>query len=893
MFNNFFGRYRRGYGDIKTQWGFNANKHNPLEATGQQKNTGTFTFAGTNRTYIDADGVMQTASDNEPVYEWVGGRRALRLEPAGVNLLLDSRNIDDSSSYWSEAGGTGTAVQDATGVDGGANKATTVTDSDASDYYIIQQDVNKYTADANAFCYSIFIKSVASSSAYPSFGINFTGGTAKTAYVTIDTVGKAVDEHGTNSAGNIDSGVIDLGGDFFRVWLTATDNGSNNNVRVRLCGGCSTTPTGALSKPVTGSQVYDCAQLEYNKKFPSSYIDNDGVTLGSDTVVDGDMSDSTLGSELITTQVNRDFSGASNWTNNDINAYDETGDLTITANAADQYCTLDSGDDLSMTAGKRYKLEFDVANLANQWTIKDSAANFTISSTVTDASTNTFYFTCTTTGGGIRITSTANGSSGDFDNFTCKEVTADDWNEDDYATHTGSAETLTVTGDQGGAVTVQQAYMDWSKPCWEDEVDGAGRLAVTDGNTITITDLDRDEDCYKFRDMGAADYFDTQSDMYFYVDINFSALTNSASLFPLAVTSANDDIFDIQGASGDMFGIYLAGSLPKFYCYEIHGGTPVASAVVNLSLSTDYYCTLFVDASEGTYGTLFLYIYSDAARTTLVGSTSLALNKDHAHDHIGVSSYNTAAGTRGATGTIENLSIYEKPTANYVYQIATTATRTAGSYTVEYGSSDGTSHNATGTYYDYITATDNDVLKIKFDSDFAGTVDDVTIKKMGQARLTEAGALTWTLPTGIFDDEGTVIAWWRPGFAEANVSSDTGIISVNTGSLESIIYHDASANGIAASDGANGAADALAFSINTWYKLSTVFPSDTDKFKIGNDTGSGMSFGTEATFDGAFTTTGSKITPGLTLQGPIYISDVLIYDRVLTTEQIDSIGGSP
>ncbi len=43
--------------------------------------------------------------------------------------------------------------------------------------------------------------------------------------------------------------------------------------------------------------------------------------------------------ELMPNQVDRDFSGASAWDNVDLNAYDETGDLTITATVANQYCT--------------------------------------------------------------------------------------------------------------------------------------------------------------------------------------------------------------------------------------------------------------------------------------------------------------------------------------------------------------------------------------------------------------------------------------------------------------------------------------------------------------------------------------------------------------------------
>jgi hypothetical protein len=46
--------------------------------------------------------------------------------------------------------------------------------------------------------------------------------------------------------------------------------------------------------------------------------------------------------ELIVATEDRDFSAASNWTNVDINSYDETDDLSLTADGAGQSCTLDA-----------------------------------------------------------------------------------------------------------------------------------------------------------------------------------------------------------------------------------------------------------------------------------------------------------------------------------------------------------------------------------------------------------------------------------------------------------------------------------------------------------------------------------------------------------------------
>jgi hypothetical protein len=108
------------------------------------------------------------------------------------------------------------------------------------------------------------------------------------------------------------------------------------------------------------------------------------------------------------------FAGASNWANVDIAAFDSTGDLTITANAAGQYCTLPVAN-ATTVAGKKYRLKLDVANLVSTWTIKDFTGTQTIGTISADGTGQSIEFTASTTGG-IRIVSVANNSSADIDN---------------------------------------------------------------------------------------------------------------------------------------------------------------------------------------------------------------------------------------------------------------------------------------------------------------------------------------------------------------------------------------------------------------------------------------------------------------------------------------------
>jgi len=124
--------------------------------------------------------------------------------------------------------------------------------------------------------------------------------------------------------------------------------------------------------------------------------------------------------ELMPNQVDRDFSGASAWADHNLSAYNETTDLTITANAAAQYCTC-SVVSAPTTIGKRYRMTFDVANLVSTWTIKSFDGIQTIGTVLANGTGTSIEWTATTTGG-YRIVAVANNSSADFDNFTLTQI---------------------------------------------------------------------------------------------------------------------------------------------------------------------------------------------------------------------------------------------------------------------------------------------------------------------------------------------------------------------------------------------------------------------------------------------------------------------------------------
>ncbi len=129
---------------------------------------------------------------------------------------------------------------------------------------------------------------------------------------------------------------------------------------------------------------------------------------------------SDLGSELMPNQVDRDFSGASAWADFNLDAYDETGDLTLLSSAANQYCTCPVAS-APTTIGQTYKMTFDVANNSSNWVIKSFDGTQTIG-TISTNGAQVLIWTATTTGG-YRVVAGSTITAGDFDNFTLQKIT--------------------------------------------------------------------------------------------------------------------------------------------------------------------------------------------------------------------------------------------------------------------------------------------------------------------------------------------------------------------------------------------------------------------------------------------------------------------------------------
>ncbi len=148
-------------------------------------------------------------------------------------------------------------------------------------------------------------------------------------------------------------------------------------------------------------------------------VEDFAARLGFDGVVPTPGNDQ---SELIVNAVARDFSGASAWTNVDINAYDESTDLTLTADAVDQYAELAVAE-APMTALHQYRVLIDIANIVGSWLLQDftGAQNF---ATINANGTQNIYDFIVNSGltGGFRLAAVTATASADFDNFSLKRI---------------------------------------------------------------------------------------------------------------------------------------------------------------------------------------------------------------------------------------------------------------------------------------------------------------------------------------------------------------------------------------------------------------------------------------------------------------------------------------
>jgi hypothetical protein len=122
--------------------------------------------------------------------------------------------------------------------------------------------------------------------------------------------------------------------------------------------------------------------------------------------------------EQIETQVNRDFSGASEWNNVDCATYDETGDLTITWNGSGQHARVLT--EPSWELGKTYRITFTSSSYTGSIGVRTPAIGQVIGVIVSGS--NSFTFTVTGADTGIDVYALDASGGITLDNFSVTQI---------------------------------------------------------------------------------------------------------------------------------------------------------------------------------------------------------------------------------------------------------------------------------------------------------------------------------------------------------------------------------------------------------------------------------------------------------------------------------------
>lgn len=251
------------------------------------------------------------------------------------------------------------------------------------------------------------------------------------------------------------------------------------------------------------------------------------------------------------------------------------------------------------------------------------------------------------------------GSIATSDNLTFPfDPTSDLTADDNY--------TIFLTADIKGAATgLSYSEQDFTFTAvalpFEDyttyiEVDAGAHLTVA-STKITVLDLPRNIDAYVYKDFGVNHF---SEDLIHHFEISHTADDDFGIYYPWMLANSVDNGFGIEvTSSGDYLGLYWFDDVlnSTISIRESVGGVVNSSSTITVATGVNYYCEIERDETVGINGTAYLRIYTDAARTILQGSVSLALSAKIDYRYLyGSNSYNSS-NVNEFSGYVQNLSI--------------------------------------------------------------------------------------------------------------------------------------------------------------------------------------------------------------------------------------------
>jgi hypothetical protein len=188
------------------------------------------------------------------------------------------------------------------------------------------------------------------------------------------------------------------------------------------------------------------------------------------------------------------------------------------------------------------------------------------------------------------------------------------------------------------------------------EVDPNSRITRT-ATRSTYAALQRDEDAYVYKDKGAAHF---SGDFEHLIAVYLDETTQGGLVGIWGLANLVDDTGGIRTASGDELIAFLfdSGGVRYIFLQEVLAGTAYTD-LHTISLDTSYYLKIKRDESVGTYGRLYCYVYSDAARTNLLFTLQLDLHEKEDFRYIYVTQSWNEGTTKPQSGYSENLDLQE------------------------------------------------------------------------------------------------------------------------------------------------------------------------------------------------------------------------------------------
>ena len=165
---------------------------------------------------------------------------------------------------------------------------------------------------------------------------------------------------------------------------------------------------------------------------------------------------------------------------------------------------------------------------------------------------------------------------------------------------------------------VSHVYEDYTDISWI-ELDPNSSIDVTD-NTLTITDITKNEEAYIYKDYGA-NYFNGDFEHQFEINVPGSGVGAPT----VGVWGMGNSINDFRGRDDSSDGISIQAKGLNETDYDLSMSLEfqgTSNSVQPLLYNTTYYCTVTRDHDGGVNNTgeYVLTVYSDSSRTNVVSN---------------------------------------------------------------------------------------------------------------------------------------------------------------------------------------------------------------------------------------------------------------------------------